>query len=178
MIKKILNIFILINILVIPNTYATDDIISSQMDALNISSFVEEGQAYTKEIYPDININEILSSAIKGNIDNKNIFSKIFNLFGDELISSISLIASILVVIVIHSILKGFSENLNDKGVSNVAYYIEYILIVTLIMANFSAVINNIKESITNLVGFSSTLIPILLTLMVSSRECCISYFN
>ena len=174
MIKKIMILFILINILLISNTFATDEIISSQMEALNISSFVEEGEKYTKDVYPDIKIGELLSSAIKGNIDNKSIFGKIFNIFGDEIISSISLIACILVVIVIHSILKGFSENLNDKGVSNVAYYVEYILIVTLIMANFSNVINIIRESVSNLVGFTSTLIPILLALMVSSRQCCI----
>ena len=45
MIKKILLIFfILIFPFVNYITYATDEIISSQMDALNISSFIKEGE--------------------------------------------------------------------------------------------------------------------------------------
>ena len=175
--KKITLIFILIYFFVNPNTYATDQIISSQMEALNISSFVKEGQTYTKNAFPDINISELLNSSIKGKIDNKSIFKDVFSLFGKEIASSISLIASILVVVIIHNILKSFSDNLESKGVIQIAYYVEYILIVTLIMANFSNVINLIKESISNLIGFVNTLIPILLALMVSSRKhnkCCI----
>ena len=66
MIKKILLIFsILIFSFVNYITYATDEIISSQMDALNISSFIKEGEKYTKEVFPDISLNDFLSSAIK-----------------------------------------------------------------------------------------------------------------
>lgn len=42
-------------------------------------------------------------------------------------------------------------------------------MIVTLIMNNFASVINLIKESIQNLVGFSNSLIPILITLMLAT---------
>ena len=42
-------------------------------------------------------------------------------------------------------------------------------MIVTLIMSNFASIINLIKESIQNLVGFPNTLIPILITLMLAT---------
>ena len=169
MIRKIVILFILIFFFMMPKTYATDEIISSQMEALNMSSVIKEGQAYTKEVFPDININELLNSAIKGKVDNKGILKDILSLFGSEIKSSLSLIGSILVVVLIHSILKGFSDNLNSKGVSQTAFYVEYILIVTIVMANFSDVISLIKETISNLVGFATSLIPILLALMVAS---------
>ena len=41
MIKKILIICILIYFFVLPNVYATEEIISSQMKALNLSSVIE-----------------------------------------------------------------------------------------------------------------------------------------
>lgn len=176
MIKKIITIFILIYFFIFPKSYATDEIISSQMEALNISSVIKEGQTYTKDAFPDISVKELLDSAIKGKIDNQRILNNVLSLFGTEIVSIFSLIGSILVVIVIHSILKGFSDNLEEKGVAQIAYYVEYILIVTLIMANFSNIINLIKDTISNLVGFATSLVPILLALMAASRKHCFSY--
>lgn len=175
MIKKILLIFsILIFSFVNYITYATDEIISSQMDALNISSFIKEGEKYTKEVFPDISLNDFLTSAIKGEIDNKGLLKQIIMLFGDEIVYVIYLLGSIIVVIIIHSILKAFTENLENESVSQITYYIQYILIVTLIMANFSTIISVIKESIANLTGFINCLVPILLALMSATRKCCI----
>ena len=178
MIKKIIIIFILIHIFIIPKTYATEEIISSQMEALNISSFIKEGEIYTKDVFPDMDLNNFLNSAIKGEIDNKSILENILSLFGGEILNAISLLGSILIVIIIHSILKSFSDNLNNNGIGQIAYYVEYILIVTLIMSNFSNIINMIKDAISNLVGFVNCLVPILLALMSATRKYCISFFN
>ncbi len=179
MIKKITILLILIYLIIFPKSYATDEIISSQMDSLNLSSFIDEGEKYTEHVFPDINLNDFLNSAIKGKVDNKSIYKGLLSIFGDEVVSSISLLGSILIIIIIHSLLKNFTENLNNsEGIGQIAYYVEYILIVTLIMANFSNIINMIKESIANLVGFVNCLVPILLALMYATRKCCISYFN
>jgi len=167
MIRKIIILFILIHVFIIPNSYATDEIISSQMEALNLSSFINEGEKYTEENFPDIDLNNLLNSAIRGEIDNKQMYSGILSIFGDEIVSAISLLGSILIVIVIHSLLKSFTENLSkNEGIGQIAYYVEYILIVTLIMANFSNIISMMKESISNLVGFVNCIVPILLALM------------
>ena len=179
MIRKIITIFILINLSIIPKSYATDEIISSQMEALNLSSFINEGEKYTKGIFPDMDLNDLLNSAISGEIDNKQIYNGILSLFGDEVVSAISLLGSILIIIVIHSLLKSFIENLSkNEGIGQIAYYVEYILIVTLIMANFSNIINMMKESISNLVGFVNCLVPILLALMSATRKHSICCFN
>ena len=51
MIKRILVIFILIYLIIIPSSYSTDEIISSQMEALNLSSFMTEGKKYTEDVF-------------------------------------------------------------------------------------------------------------------------------
>ncbi len=79
------------------------------------------------------------------------------------------MLASILVIIVIHSILKNLSEGLENKGIAQVTYYVQYILIVTLIMTNFVQILDIVKESIQNLVGFMNSLIPIMITLMITT---------
>lgn len=165
-IALILLIFIIISI---PNTYATNEIISSQMDSLNISSFIKEGEKYSKEVFPEIDINELLNSAISGRIENSNIYKGILHILGNEFANTITLLGSVLVVIVVHSILKSISDNLSNEKFTNISYYIQYILIVTLVMSNFSGIINMIKDTIESLVGFMNSLIPILLALMITT---------
>lgn len=72
-------------------------------------------------------------------------------------------------IIVIHSILKSISDSLENKSISQITYYVQYILIVTLIISNFADIINLAKTTIQNLVGFSYSLLPILLTLMMTT---------
>ena len=58
--KKIIIIFILI--LTIPNiVQATDEIIESQLEALNLSSFIQEGEKYTKESFNNLDIGQVLN---------------------------------------------------------------------------------------------------------------------
>lgn len=168
-IKKIIYIFLILMMLNNNVVYSTDSIISSQMEYLNLSSFISEGKKYTKEIFPDVNINDLLNSATQGNIDNSFIYKGVISILGKEIVSAITLLGSILLIIVVHSILKSITENLGNENISQIAYYVEYILIVTLIMANFAQMISTIKESITNVVGFLNTLIPILLALILST---------
>ena len=168
--KKAIIIFVFLILCIGNESIATDgEIIQSQKDSLKISSFIEEAQKYTKEIFPDIDIDNLLSSAINGNIDNNDIFKGIFNLFGKEVKDTIKILASILIIIVIHSIFKTVSENLGNQSISQITYYVQYILIVTIIMANFTEIIAMTRDTIQNLVGFMNSLIPILITLMITT---------
>lgn len=168
MLKKILIIFIII--LLFPCiVQATDAIIESQLDALNLSSFIQEGEKYTKDIFKDVDIEDVLKSAISGDINAKNMYSSILRLLGDEIISSITIIGGILAIIVIHAILKNMADNIGNNSISQVAYYVEYILIVTLVMTSFTNVIDMVKTTITNLVGYINILIPLLLALVMTT---------
>ena len=133
--KKIILVFILA-FLFVPKTYAiSDSIIESQKTSLNISGFLEESKKYTEKIFPDIDLNTLLGSAITGNIDNKTILNGIINLFGKELKDTLKILASILIIVIIHSIFKSISDNLENTGITQITYYVQYILIVTIIMS-------------------------------------------
>lgn len=80
--KKV--ILILLFILILPNnvqatenTLSQEDIIESQQESLGINSFIEEADKYTGDVYEDIDMGELFSSAITGNIDNETIFKSI-----------------------------------------------------------------------------------------------------
>ena len=79
---------------------STDEVMQNQKDALGITDFIEESERYTSE-YEDLHINDILTSAISGNIDNKKLFKIVLKTFGKELGSAVTVLGSIIIIIVI-----------------------------------------------------------------------------
>lgn len=61
-----------------------EEIIQSQSETLNIKGFVAEANKYTKEVFSDIDAENLLSNAIRGEIDNKKIIDNVLNIFGKE----------------------------------------------------------------------------------------------
>jgi len=144
-----------------------EETMKSQKETFGISSFIENAEEYAGEFFDDIDINDLFNSAVAGKIDNSSIYKKILKVLGSEVQNGITSLTSILVIIIIHSILKSISESLENDNISKLIYYVQYIAIVTIIMSNFSDIINLVKETTTNLVGFMNTLIPILISLML-----------
>lgn len=157
--------------LVIPSVIAADtnttDILEEQGEELGIQDFINDSKEFAGEFFSDIDIGEILDSAIQGKIDNSTIIKKILNLLGSEVVESIKAIGSILAIIVIHAILRAISENLENESVTKLIYYAQYILIITIIMGNFSSIIKMVQDTSTNLVAFMNMLVPLLITLMM-----------
>ncbi len=172
--KKIL-LIMLIFIFISPSmcfASEVEDVINSQKKMYGIGDFLSEAKKYTE----NIDVSELFSSAISGNLDNTKIFKYIVELLGENFKDAISMIAGVIVIIIIHSILKTISENLGNESVSKIAYYIQYVLIVTLVMSNFSNIISDIKVSISDLTSFSNTLIPLLTTLMIATGNAVTSH--
>ena len=144
-------------------------ILTSQADSLGISTFLSDSKKYTEDTFGNIDISELFTKSLSGNIDNSTIINIVFSLLGDNIKKALTTIASVMVVVIIYSILKAISENLGNENVSKIAYYIEYILIITLVMTNFSTIITEMKEAIQNLTGFANTLIPLMITLMITT---------
>ena len=141
--------------------------LESQEKTFGISSFIQNSKQYTGEFFEDIDISDILNSAIKGEIDNSNIYKKILSKLGNEVQNGVKSLACILAIIIIHSILKSISESLENDNISKLIYYVQYIAIITVIMSNFSDIITLVKDTTTNLIGFMNTLIPVLISLML-----------
>lgn len=182
-IKKVTIIYILLELIFVINPFGyiniiggvskaedyENQIINTQKQNLGIQEFIEQSQKYTEKSMPEIDLNNLLTTAISGGIDNVKLLKLLLGILGKEVLNSVAILSSIIVIIVIHSILKNISDGLGNTGVSQVAYYVQYIMIVTLVMTSFSQIIIMVKESIQNLVSFINLLIPILITLMVTT---------
>ena len=159
-------LFSLLNVIVNPISYAEEEI-EQQQEEFKIQDFIEESKKYSKEFFGDMDVGEVLNNAIKGEVDNKSIIERIFNLFGSEIGNISKSLVSILVIIIIHSILKSVSESLENETIGKIIYYVQYILIITIIMGNFSEIVKLVQETANNLVGFMNILIPLLMALMI-----------
>ena len=75
-IKRIILLMIIL-IFIIPTTsLASEEIIQSAEEMLDISSFITEAQKYTDNVFKDIDFSDVLNSAVTGDIDEASIAKK------------------------------------------------------------------------------------------------------
>lgn len=166
--KIIFCMFIIILFCLTPVAFAVEDeTLDKEKKKLGIEEFVQNSEEYKGEFWEDIDIKDILDDAINGKIDNNTLLDKVFSLFGKEFLSSVKTITTILAIIVIHSILKTISDNLENEGISKLIFYVQFILIVTIVMTNFSSIIQMVRDTCINLVAFMNMLVPLLISLML-----------
>lgn len=174
--NKFIIVIILILILVPGICFATEDIIEEEKEALGISKFIKEAEEYTKDVFPDLDIDNLMTSSIKGEIDLsflKNVFIK---LVGEELTIAIRLMISVLIVIIINSICKAIIENLGNEETAKIVYFLQYMIIVMLVLSSFKEVLFLTKETITKIISFMNLLVPLFTTLMLTTG--CIASSN
>ena len=154
--KKILIILIAFLATISTNvSYArtNGEILDMQQEEFKIQDFLKGAEEYKGELFEDIDVGNILEEAIKGKVDNSKIAKSFLKMFGKEVTNNLKTFGSILAIIIIHSILKSISESLENDGISKLVYYVQYILIVTIIMANFSDIVSLVKNTANDLVG-------------------------
>ena len=154
----------------------TEQIMETTQKTLGISDFLKEADKYTQNIYGNINLGDIFSNIIKGKYKTNFIKSTIFTLFGKDVKESFRLMFNVLIIIIIHSVMKEIIENLGNNSSAKIAYFVQYLMIVTLVTQSFVSVLNITKEAIDNLSNFMNLLIPLLTTLILTTG--CISISN
>ncbi len=167
---RIVILFFVIIILSVTKIYASqDDMIKEQQEEFGIQNFLKSSKEYMGEFFEDVDVNDILQDAMKGEVDNGSLAKRFLGLLGKEFVTSIKALGSILAIIVIHSVLKSISESLENDNISKLIYYVQYILIITIVLTNFSDIVKMVQDTTTNLVAFMNMLVPLLITLMMST---------
>lgn len=146
-----------------------EEIINSQADSFGINKFLDSAKGYTLEIFPDLDIMQLFSNSITGDIGNIFNFNRIEKLLLSELSIAIQLMASVLIIVIIHSIFKAIIENLGNSTASQIVYFIQYLIIVTVVVNSFVSILDITKEAINNIVSFMNLLVPLLITLMLTT---------
>lgn len=178
--KILLIIFFLLTVLSsnIVQGASTEEMVKEQEKSLGIGEFIKQSQKYTEEAFDEIDVNSLYKDALTGNIKTEGALKGVIKILGKEVTKTITSLGYILIIIIIHSIIKSISEGMGNNSIGEITYYVQYVLIVTLIMTNFAETISIIKETVNSLVGFINSLLPILLALMITTRKYSHSIYN
>ena len=130
-----------------------------QKDSLGIRDFLNSAKEYTTETFKDTDINELFTNITKGNFNTSSIKNKIINIFTKEALEISKIMIDILIVIIVHSILNAIIEDLGNNNVAKIAYFVQYLIIATLIVNVSRQIIDLTKESIENIVNFMNLLL-------------------
>ena len=147
-----------------------DELLIAQKENLGIDNFLENAKVYVEDLNLNINLDKLYQEALKsGNIIDGLKQIDIRSIFLKEVSSILSTIALILVVIIINAILKSIIDSLNNSSASKNIYFIQYLVIASIIIKTFMPVLEITKEAINSCVGFMNILLPILLVMMLST---------
>ena len=88
---KILIVFILI-LMLTSQVQASENVLNEQKEAIHISDFIEEANQYSKEAFPNLDMGEVLNSAIRGEVNDDFWYNVITCILGKEVISAIRMV--------------------------------------------------------------------------------------
>ena len=128
------------------NTMKTDVELVNELDPVSyIQNYIENGEG-------DLSISKVIGSVI--------------SLLFKEVKSVLSLVLSIIVVGIICSLLKNLQSAFSSEGVSQVAFYACYALLIILLSKTFLISLNLAKDVIYQITGLMGKVLPILIIML------------
>ena len=141
----------------------------NQTYAVDLTEFTSEIKKYSNEYFPELSDDNLLTamSSASNSLNTETFIKRILGSITKEFRNNISLIFKVIGIAILCSILKNIQSNLGESGISEIAFYVCYILIVVLIMTSFTNIINVCKSTIVKLSDFMKVLIPVVISLML-----------
>ena len=163
-----LSILMFLIIILISNisNATNENIIQSQSEEINIDNFISETESIIGE---NVNLETIFDQSIKGQSSKSAIIRAIGTVLGKELRQAISMVVSILLIIIVHGILKSVSENLGNEQTGKIGYFIQIIILITVLMKIYSEILKIVKDTITTISSFVYMLIPLFISLTMAT---------
>ena len=162
--KSIVIIILLFLFQITSESYAIE--VSEEVD---IDGFLNSAKEYAGEVFPELENENILEMIISGGLfENENLIQRILSVFTKEIKTSISLVLKIISVSILCSLLKSIQDH-NESSVSEVAFYICYLFVVTLVINSYIEIAMLCSDTMTKLNDFMNILTPLILTLLVAN---------
>ena len=143
-----------------------NDEIQSEVDSLyNYINTMKSDIELMNELDPVSYIKAYMEDG-KGNISISKIGGAIVSLLLKEVKSVLGLSFSIIAIGIISALLKNLQEAFNAEGISEVAFYACYALMIVMLTKTFLISLDMAKDVITNVVEFMSKLLPVLVLML------------
>lgn len=141
-----------------------------QASDVDLEGYLNDMKAYGTEIFPEIYEDGFIEELLAGNIqiDGENLIKRILDVFIKEVRTSLQLVFKILTICIFCAIIKNLQSS-NENGVSEVAFYVCYLIITILIITSFMNVVTLCKDTVKTLNAFMGILIPIIIIYLTIS---------
>lgn len=160
-------VFFLMMILIFLNSSVSANF--EQTEKSMIDDFIDTAKEYSSEIFPELAEEDVLQNVIQGKIfENKNIFQKVTGIFTREIKDVISISFKIIAVSLLCSLLKNIQVH-NQNNVGEIAFYICYLFVVTLVINSYSNVSTICVNSMNKVNDFMNTIVPLFFSLMLAN---------
>ena len=146
-----------------------DELLNSEANSLGINKFLESAEKYTKNNFSNLNLKELFYDSLTGNIGKSIRHIGLIDVFCNEISPIINMVITVFVVIIIHSIFKAITDGLKNKSASNIIYFIQYLIIITIVINSYVSILSITKTSIENIIEFMNILLPFITTLMLTT---------
>lgn len=150
------------------------EIIEEQIDNNEVKS-IEEKLKKTMdeefyEIIPGYNPESLIKDLSKGEFkfDITSIFKRILMFLFKEVYVNIDILIKLVVLVIICAVLNNLQASFMSKSVGELAFYVCYIVLVSVLMISFNSALKSGIQIIDAMVNFMYTSIPVLITLLIS----------
>ncbi|ABY92816.1 stage III sporulation protein AE [Thermoanaerobacter sp. X514] len=172
--KKVL--FIILMIMTLLTTAKADtgqQDIENQLkdiDTYQIDRFVKEANQKNGNILPYVDIKTYIQDVISGKqpFNIKELFENLLKLFFKELYSSVRLLTQLLILAVIGGILMNLHSSFENENISEIAFLAVYMVFIVIAVKSFTEALGIGKEAIDSMIDFMQSMLPVLITLLVS----------
>lgn len=180
--KSKTRIIILLVLFIIPNIgYANDSVedeinynfLIEQYNSLNIDEIertIRDQDTNEESFFSNFNFREYVTSLLKGEntIDSRDILKTIGKIFFNEVYENVPILIQILSITIICAVLTNIQSSFDSTTVSELAYYVSYLLVITLVIKSFNPVMELSRSTVNSMVKFMEIILPTLLTLLVA----------
>ncbi|MBQ9267164.1 MAG: stage III sporulation protein AE [Clostridia bacterium] len=136
--------------------------------AIDLSEFSSEIKKYSNEYFPELKDENLVENVtnIEDTFSVSNLLHKLLHSVTGELKNNISLIFKIIGIAILCAVLKSIQSNFGETGISEIAFYVCYLLVVILIVTSFTNIVELCRSTVNHLSQFMEFLIPIVISFL------------
>ncbi|EYE89694.1 stage III sporulation protein AE [Fervidicella metallireducens AeB] len=167
--KKIFYLLIILFLCVSTKAYA----ISDEQTSVDISKLESFAQSLQQEVdyLPEISFSKMIESYKKNGslgITVKDFTNSLLKFMFKEILLNSKLLVELLFIGIFCALLQNIQNAFSDDGVSKIAYYACFLVMVVVIIKSFSTAVQLGQRTISNMVEFMNSLMPPLIVLIAA----------
>lgn len=150
-------------------------IIDQQTQTNEVKNIEEQLERYKNErlddILPGYDPENMINDMAKGkfDFDVPGVANRLLGHLFEEIYLNIDILIKLIVLVVLCAVLNNLQTSFLNKGTGELAFYVCYIVLVSILLVSFNSILRSGMEIIDGMVNFMYASIPALITLLISS---------